>query len=182
LTIDRGSRLVQVVLNNALWAQAGGSLIFGGTTLFLAYVGTPRMKTAVCGAAIAAIWLIHKRWVSPFRTLLGYRPSVHLVNPALSPLRKALETQKARWLFRAGLGWLAVVSASIAAGTLYPPKLTAILAAGEPIRQLAAWPLLQSAAEWVLIAIIAGFLAFVGSACVLWFAIYLLTLARHPRL
>ena len=180
--LERASRLVRVELNNALWTQAGGSLIFGGLCLCLAYVGTPRMKIVVCASAIAAIWLVHKRPVSPFGNLLGYRPSAHLLDPALTPLRTALEAEKIRRLHQVGLGWLVLVSGSIAAGVLYPPKLTAVLAAGEGEEQLAAWPIFRGAVEWALIATMTGAIAVTGSAFVLWFVIYLLILASRTRL
>jgi hypothetical protein len=182
LTLERGRRLARVELNNALWTQAGGSLILGGLCMFLAYVGKPRIKVVVCASAIAAIWLVHKRPVSPFGNLLGYRPPAHLLDPALTPLRTALEAEKARRLHLVGLGWLALVSGSTAAGVLHPPKLTAILAVGEGIEQLAAWPLFQGVAEWALLATIIGTIAVTGSAFVLWFAIYLLILLERPRL
>ena len=169
-------------LNNALWAQAGGALILGGICLFLAYVGTPRMKLAVCASAVAAVWLVHKRPVWPFGNLLGYRPPAHLLDPALTPLRAALEEGKSRQLYRVGIGWLAVDSTLIVASALKPPRLTAILAAGESINQLAPWPILQSAAEWILVTVLTGAIAVVGSAFVLWLSIYLLTLARRPLL
>jgi hypothetical protein len=182
LMLGRGSRLARIELNNALWTQAGGSLILGGPCLFLAYAGTPRMKIVICASAIAAIWLVNKRPVSPFGNLLGYRPPAHLLDPALTPLRTALEAEKIRWLHHVGLGWLVLVSGSIAAGVLYPPKLTAVLAAGEGVEQLAAWPIFRGAAEWALIATITGAIAVTGSAFVMWFAIYMLILARRTRL
>ena len=182
MTTERGRRLVRRELNNGLWAQAGGALILGGICLFLAYVGTPRMKVAACASAVAAVWLVHKRPVSPFGNLLGYRPPAHLLDPALTPLRAALEEGKSRQLYRVGIGWLAVVSTVIVASALKPPRLTAILAAGESINQLAPWPILQSAAEWFLVTVLTGAIAVVGSAFVLWLSIYLLTLARRPLL
>ena len=182
MTLERGSRLARLELNNALWTQASGALILGGLCLFLAYVGTTRIKIVVCASAIAAIWLVHKRPVSPFGNLLGYRPPAHLLDPALIPLRTALEAEKTRRLHHVGRGWLGLVSGAIAAGVLYPPKLTAILAAGEGVEQLAAWPIFQGAAEWALIATIIGTGAVPGSAFVLWFAIYLLVLAERTQL
>jgi hypothetical protein len=140
------------------------------------------MKIVVCASAIAAIWLVRKRPVSPFGNLLGYRSPAHLLDPALTPLRTALEEEKTRRLHHVGLGLLALVSGSIAAGVLYPPKLTAILAAGESVEQLAAWPIFQGAAEWALIATLTGTIAVTGSAFVLTLAIYLLILARRTRL
>jgi hypothetical protein len=176
--------LVRLELNNALWLQAGGALILGGFCLFLAYVGTPRMKVALCASAVAALWLVHKRPISPFGNLLGYRyrPPAHLLDPMLARLRAALEEEKSRQLYRVGLGWLAVVGAVMAAGALKPSRLTAILAAGESIDELAPWPILQSAAEWVLVTVLTGAIAVVGSSFVLWLSIYLLALARRPLL
>jgi hypothetical protein len=182
LTLERGSRLVRLELNNALWSQASGALLLGGPCLFLAYVGTARIKIVVCASAIAAIWLVHKRPVSPFGNLLGYRPPAHLLDPALTPLRTALEAEKTRRLHHIGLGWLALVTGAIAAGVLHPSKLTAILTADKGVERLAAWPILQGAAEWALIATIIGALAVPGSAFVLWFAIHLLVLAERTRL
>ena len=173
---------MRLELNNALWLQAGGALILGGFCLFLAYVGTPRMKVALRISAVAALWLVHKRPISPFGNLLGYRPPAHLLDPVLARLRAVLEEEKSRQLYRVGLGWLAVVGAVIAAGALKPPRLTAILAAGESIDELAPWPILQSAAEWVLVTVLTGAIAVVGSSFVLWLSIYLLALARRPLL
>ena len=182
MTTERGRRLVRIELNNGLWAQAGGALILGGISLFLAYVGTPRMKVAVCASAVAAVWLVHKRPVSPFGNLLGYRAPAHLRDPALTPLRAALEEGKSRHLYRVGVGWLAVVSTVIAAGALKPSRLTSILAARESIDELAPWPILQSAVEWGLVTVLTGAIAVVGSAFVLWLSTYLLALARRPLL
>jgi hypothetical protein len=140
------------------------------------------MKIVVCISAIVAVWLVHKRPVSPFGNLLGYRAPAHLLDPGLSELRIALEVEKVRRLYLVGITWLAIISAATAAGTLNPPELTAALAAGERINHLAAWPLVRAAAEWFLIASVIGMLAVIGSAFVLWLSLYLLMLARRPAL
>lgn len=168
--------MVRTTLNNALWTQALGSLVLGGICLALSYVGTVRMQIVVLASAIAAIWLVRRRPISPFGSLLGYPPPAHLRDPALSPLRIALETARTRSLPLVGMVWVAVLIAGIALGMFHPPELRAVLLAGEHISVLGAWPTLRWVVEWILIIVLAGVPAVAGSAFVLWLSIYLVML------
>jgi hypothetical protein len=175
-------RSVISIKREALLMVCGGAVLLGGFSLFLDYTGTPFMKMCVLLSSVAAFIVVRFRPVYPFgiKKQSLFRPrGLDLGDPDIQAFTDLLEKQKTRWLPLVGFLWVLVTIGLSTIGFLQPPPLTEQLAnSGHAFKQLAPWPSVQLATDYLFIGAVVCTFSVIGSAYVLSLFFYLMALRK----